>query len=245
MGRRPRYNSLRCITLAVLIPSGTLGSVDWAHAQGLMLTWGSCGEPRLGNRAFACNTDAGSDVLSVAFRPYFPLSQVARAEVYMELCTPQLTLPAWWQFLGAGACRAGSLAMASTAPVGSCTSLWDPAARLTTSIYLQAVGAYGMKFDPSVTLVDTALAQDMVLGQDYELFRLVIDHAHAIGPGACAGCDAPAIISTDFIWLWTATGQGLGGASYTSATWQSSAVSCYTIVPTRRSTWGSLKSLYR
>lgn len=249
--RRPLSRVLFRAGLLVIIVTRVMGGPATVHAATLALTWGSCGEPKIGNRAFACNTDAGADTLSVSFTSEYGLSKVAKIEVFMSLCTDQLATPPWWQVLGAGTCREGSLSMARPAAGSSCNSLWDPAAGLIQHIEPDDAGlhtSFGFKFVPIVTLADTALARDLVAGREYELFRLVIHHANTTGPGACAGCSLGASFAIEFIWLFGASGvpsDNLGTSSHASVTWQVPTTTCYTITPAQRSTWGALKALYR
>jgi len=251
VSNRPSLRVLFRAGLLVIIVTGVMVGPATVHSASLTLTWGSCGEPKIGNRAFACNTDAGADTLSVSFISDLGVSKVAQIQVFMSLCTDQLATPPWWQVLGAGACREGSLGMARTAAGSNCNSLWDPAAGLIQHIEPGGGGlhtSFGFRFVPIVTLADTALARDVVAGREYELFRLVIHHANTTGPGACAGCSLGASFAVDFIWLFGVSGipgDNLGTSSHNSVTWQVPTTACSTITPAQRSTWGALKALYR
>jgi hypothetical protein len=247
--RRRSVPALLRFGLLALFATGVSANLETARAAGLSLTWGSCGQLKVANRTFACNTDAGADTLSVSFTPTFSLTKVAFAEVSMSVCFNQVASLPWWQVFDAGTCRGGALTMAGPSPAGACNSIWDPAANLVQHIEPLEGGGLttlsGARFTPMVTLADSALARDMVAGQEYELFRLVLHHTHTTGSSACAGCQIGARLAADFIWVFTTTGDGQGMSTGSSATWQVPTTVCEAVVPVQRSTWGALKSLYR
>jgi hypothetical protein len=101
-------------------------------------------------------------------------------------------------------------------------------------------------------------AQDLSGGTEYFDFNLNVNNAKTVGTGACAGCTVPVCIVLNSInvvakgaleqrFISTPTGPG---SNY--VTWQGGGVpttpkgtGCPAATATRKSTWGSVKSLYR
>ena len=79
---------------------------------------------------------------------------------------------------------------------------------------------------------------------EYEYFKVVISHAKTVGAGSCGGCSDGATLYLASVKLDQHT--GVGDYTYTQplgrayVTWQGGSP-----VPTRKSTWGAVKSLYR
>jgi hypothetical protein len=93
-------------------------STTAAHAaQGVNLRWSSCfGDGGTVNRNFACDTNAGTNVLVGSFELGTPLAQVSGNEMTLWLRFGSLGLPAWWAFTKEGFCRQASLALGTALP---------------------------------------------------------------------------------------------------------------------------------
>ena len=116
-----------------------------------------------------------------------------------------------------------------------------------------------------IAAVAGANAQDLLGGQNYFAFSLSINHAKTIGTGSCDGCATPVCIVLNSIMV-AAPGAFIGDTfvsdqrfiTATTApgsnfiTWQGGGgvvggggIGCPAATPTRQSTWGNVKSLYR
>jgi len=222
-----------------------LGGAKDTLAQGLGLTWDECGAG-VSNKTFACDTNVGAETIVVSFTPTFDVPKVVQAQVRMNVCFQGLTMPDWWRVLGSGSCRPGALSVRVEAPGLDCAPAWDPAGGASVKIIQRGVTVLnGFEFVPFVTLEDSSRALDMVVGQPYELMRVILDNSRTVGAGACGGCSIGASVAAYVAWLYTIDGQIINVGSAPSITWQVATTSCRAITPARRATWGAVKTLYR
>jgi hypothetical protein len=234
-----------------------------AQAGSINLRWNACwGDGGVMNRTFACDTNAGSDLLVGSFVLPQDFPRVLGCQIFVDLAVAGGSLPPWWQVRNAGSCRLGGIGFSPTSPAPSaiCTD-WSSG---------QAIGGIASytvdPFGPgsarliAATAVATEYAADLFAGLEYSAFRLTLSHAKTVGTGACAGCDLGACIAFKFIRL-TTTGLGLQldlSSSFSDdrlVTWQGGAgvvfepsrgaLNCPLATPARPSTWGAVKGLYR
>jgi hypothetical protein len=250
---RPAGGASAFALLAVLLTSPALA------AQGVSLKWDHCaanGGAAL--RTFACDTNAGTETLVCSFVLDAPLPQVTGNEVVIDVLTEADPLPAWWQFRDAGTCRTNLLGM-NTVANPSDLSCPDWAAGQS----IGGVGAYSselgtvnpalmdrhrrIKIALAVPMEDIA---DLVAGTEYFSCNVTIDHAKSVGTGSCAGCGGSACLY--FMYVNLTRPFGLGDLMLTTPTqpgsnmvqWQGTGADC-NVLPTKRSTWGQVKGLYR
>jgi len=237
-------SSLCCAALA-LIACALLGGLDRAES-GLFTAWDGCDDGKVLNKTFACNTNVGAETLVVSFQDIYNFPRVVHADISVNVCFREFhVVPDWWQ-LGTGGCRLGALTLAPTSPGAGCTPLWNPAG-ISTQLKGPAQGnlVNGFNFTVSVFVSDSARAPDIVAGEEYQLFRLVLDHSRTAGSGACGGCLTAAGIGADWVWFYSTDGANWGQGSVTHATWQDATLFCYAKSPVQNRTWGSIKTLYR
>jgi hypothetical protein len=241
-----------------------------AHsAQGLNLMWSQCFGEGLGtqNRSFACASNTGTNVIVGSFVLQNDMSNVIGTEIIMNLASDSPSLPDWWKFRNAGSCRPNAMAanfLANPADV-VCVD-W------TAGLSVGGVGAYcvstnqcvGAPSAPDVAIVKMIHAvapTDATFlggGVEYYDFTLTINNTKTVGTGSCAGCNVPVCIVLNSInvvardnveqrFLSTPT---VPGSNF--ITWQGGGspstpqgIGCPAATPTRRTTWGSVKSLYR
>ncbi len=231
---------------AALLVAVLLACLARPACAALILSWDDCGAGRGTHRTFACDNNAGADTLVVSFVPNFNFPSLAEARISGFVCFRDNTPPDWWQVLGAGSCRLGGLAGATVSPQGGCEPAWDAEGGSTVTLTrIPYTTLNGFTFGLSVTVGDSARARDLVIGHEYALARLVLDHSQTTGPGACAGCSRGAEIAIDFVWFFTTDGRNLGESSGDYVTWQDPTITCLAVVPVVNRTWGSIKSLYR
>src|SRR5689334_18428099 len=86
-------------------------------AGGVNLRWTRCyGEGSgLDNKTFACNSNAGTNLLVLSFELPNDLPGVSGMTLDLNIVSDGATLPAWWMFRNAGTCRQNSLGFNLTA----------------------------------------------------------------------------------------------------------------------------------
>jgi len=236
--------------------------------QGINLRWTQClgdgGDP---NRAFACNTNTGGWGMHGSFELGSDMPQVIGTEIYMKLAADGASLPAWWQFAN-GTCRQSALSMVFLVPASDVACV-DWASGQSQG----GIGAYctvtslscgsppagaNVAFIKAVHAVRSELATDLTGGIEYYDFTLNISNAKTVGAGSCAGCSTPVCIVLNGIRVVDSgdlhsrflNTPASPGSEY--VTWQGGGspevggvIGCPAATPTRRSTWGAVKTLYR
>lgn len=229
---------------------------------GCNLRWDHCfGDGGALNKNFACDTNAGSNVLVGSFTPAWDIGNVSGLEIVIYLAADAASLPAWWQFKNAGTCRQASLTMNATLPssAANCTD-WGQGLE-AGGLAAYNIGALG----PNTVRILAAFAvapqnlQYLNGLQEYFGFSMPINHAKTVGTGSCSGCSTPVCIVFNQIRMTTPVLTNdrvlMGPSNFTDshyATWQGGgnpssffATGCPAATPVKRSTWSSIKSLYR
>src|SRR5262245_24323021 len=188
-------------------------------APGVSLSWTTCsGDARVNNKAFACNANAGSNLLVVSFELGADLNTVTGNEVVVDFLTQQPVLPAWWDMKNAGTCRPSSLLFNTTADINNVVCQ-DWAAGASVG----GIGAYGNgtiatdgSVDPSLQAAHRrciiALAVpgtapvDLVSATEYFSCNIIINNLKSTGTGACAGCTEPMCIVLNSVKVVTPIG---------------------------------------
>jgi hypothetical protein len=233
-----------------------------ASAAGFNVSWNNCAGEGTGanNKAFACGSNIGTNVLVISFVLGADLAQVNGNEIVLDVLTQAPTLPDWWAFKDDGSCRQFSLGFNSTANAGDVVCVDWGAGQSAGGI-----GSYNQELvpiDPALieqhrrlkvaVAVPLAAVADLVANTEYFSCNLTIDNEKTVGSGACAGCTEPMCIVLNVLRVTSHIGIGendvvLGtGASPGSniVTWQGPGPNCQA-VPTRNATWGAVKALYR
>ena len=240
-----------------------LTCVTTSQAGDINLRWDHCwGDGGTMNANFACDTNAGSHRLVGSFIPTTDLADIVLLEIVVDIGGAGDAMPAWWQFKNAGACRINSLGIVLAQP--------DAASPCIDWAYEQALGgitSYTDLFTGSarvrIASAIPASLGDLSAGQEYFAFMLTINHLKTVGTGSCAGCGLGACIALKGITLMNSSGftyflgpgRGSIGSDDRLVTWQGGAgvvtrvnpdaLTCLRATPTRNSTWGEVKSLYR
>ena len=229
------------LALSLLAVSATL-----AGAAGLNLRWTACaGDGGVQNRTFACDTNAGGHDIAGSFVLDSDLEQVNGNELVVDITFIGPTVPEWWKFKNAGSCRMLALSIAAQDGV-SCPDQFLGQASMNIAAY-QAPTFLGPDRARilCVNAVPPGYEVNLVAGQEYGIARWRITNTKTVGTGACGGCTTQATIvfgdaniwvtgSTQTVRLTAGTGPGSN-----CITWQ------WGLVPTRKSTWRAVKSLYR
>jgi len=226
-----------------------------AFAAGVRLSWQTCGGDGLvQNRTFACAANTGNSSIVGSYQLDADILQVNGDELVVDLIAQTApTLPDWWTFVTAGTCRQASLSIAAHDGT-ACPDMFGLQASMNIAAYQldRANGGnpQGTARILCVNAVQTSLIVDLTAGQEYGIARWTINNAKTVGTGACAGCTVPVCIVFNSANITTEG--GISDTKLTTAlnpgenmiTWQGVGADC-NAVPTRNTTWGAVKSLYR
>jgi hypothetical protein len=213
----------------------------------------------------------GVERLVMSFELAEPRTDVSEIEFIVALESASPTLPVWWEFQSAGACRISASSLVLVKPSGStaCTE-WDPD-DVTGTYFAYGLGSGQARFVCSVAARSPGPV-DLEAGVEYYLATINVNHARTVGTGSCAGCDVPVCLSFDWARLGSGTtsqglllNRGANSAGSQVVGWQngyaanyrhaqlidgvfySSSMDCvpYDVTRSGRSTWGAVKALYR
>ncbi len=233
-----------------------------AAGQGVNIRWSACyGDGGVINRNFACNTNLGSNVLVGSFEVGNPVLRVSGNEIVVDIASASSALPAWWAFRNAGTCRQTSLSFNTTIAATAVNCFDWSNGQSAGGIGAYNIGARGPNTARIVaaTAVPVSGLADLFPATEYFTYNLVINNAKTVGTGACAGCAVAVCIVFNSVNLTTPIAANnvfltgpTNGFDSDFTTWQGGGgvivqgvPGCGAATPTRNSTWGGVKSLYR
>lgn len=245
-----------------------------AAAPGPHLSWDRCyADGPVANKTFACDGNAGFETLMLSYETPTLLTPVAGIEIVMQLAATGSVYPAWWEVAGTGRCHAGSVFPSFFGLPGStCTDPYQGQAAGGVAALQLGVPAAGSARLKLALAVPPGYEWTASPGVEYFAMRLDVSHSRTTGLTTCAGCADKVCLLLGSMRLvgpvgapdytMTAGSAGPGGGP-ASVTWQGAYVANYLVsfdrvvwsyqlgcvtdvsVPTRRSTWASVKGLYR
>ena len=235
-----------------------------AHAAGVNLRWNACaGDGGVSNRTSACNSNTGSQSLTASYVVGAAVTGINSMDSRVVIAAASATVPGWWQFFQAGTCRPTAITENALIPA-TAVACSDPFSGTAASgIATYTPGALGPSTTQFIAYAATTSANAaLAVGQEYFAFNLVVRTVSTTGAGSCSGCLVPVCILLQDISLYTGTGgvppatvvltAPANGIDSNFATWQGGLGAgplpgggCPAATPTRNSTWGSVKSLYR
>ena len=240
----------------LLIASLALAERSWA--AGVNFSWNACtSEGGVQNRTFACNTNAGTLALYGSFALTADQSNFIGIEATVDVHAASTSLPDWWQFLNASACRQNAMTAAFNFSGDPGNACHDPWAGLATG----AVAAYHTFWTtppvPSgneneaqallVAAVPSTSPQHLVGGTEYYGFKMSISLANTVGSGSCSGCGVPVCLTLSQV---KSVGSDNSSQVLTDAissatiTWQS-AVACPGAFASQNVTWGRIRTVLK
>lgn len=240
-------------------------SITPTSAAGLNLGWSSSTAindcPSSGsssaNKNNLCTSNAGASVLIGSVVAPAGLSQVVGQSLIVDYQLTTSPLTDWWNFSTCRSTPSSSVSLTmSFDPLlddGICNDLWVQNASSAFS-YQADTPAPGQGRVTMVGAVATSLGGPMAAGTEWYSFRLVVDNRHTVTGTlpVCSGCTDGACFAFQFCQLNNAVGQGTDANLFTNdpngrqmVTWNIASNPPCTGVPTKRSTWGQLKSQYR
>jgi len=236
----------------ILVCAMLLATATAASAAGLNLRWQNCaGDAGTQNRTFACTNNTGTSVLAGSFILDADLALVNGDELVVDLASASPSLVDWWRFGAVGTCRQLSLSIAAQDGAG-CPDMFSLAASMNIAAYQMGLHGANSARILCVNAVQAAAITDLAGGQEYGIAKWTINHQKSVGAGSCAGCTTPVCISFNSAKITTETigvqalltGEAAPGSSF--CTWQGGAgTNCPGATPTKNTSWGSVKSLYR
>lgn len=245
---------MRALLLALL----ALVAVPVAAAPGVSIRWNSCfpdAASRI-SRSFACDTNAGFELLVGSFQTYEAVPEVTGIEIVVDLHTgrtwpyrpPAVPLPEWWKFRNAGSCRINALSMNFFQyPENEACPDWSGAQAVGgIGTYSVDHGGPGTARILAASAVPAASAAFIAKEVEYFMFNLVVRHDRTVGADACTGCDVPIELVLTSVKLTTPISANdrtlYGPANFTDSNF---VIWTPDVVPVAKTTWGAVKSLYR
>ena len=220
-----------------------------AQAAGMAVRWGSC--EGYSNRNFACDNDAGAEVLVVSFSAPTGVGPLSGVAAKGHISAAEGAVPPWWQMVNRGACRNSSLS--GSFMVGDETECDDPwLGQGMGGIAAYRLDAQGVEFQVAVAVPASAV-QAIAGGRTYAAFKLFINHQRTTA-GNCNGCRTPMCITIESMKLGqpnmrapheielTDGMPGLGGAANV-VKWQGGTPRCGAGAA-KPSTWTDVKKHY-
>ena len=225
-----------------------------AGPGGINLGWNDCGgSPGTLNRVFACNTNAGLNTLVGSLVAPSCVTAMSANEIVIDIQSAGLTLPAWWG-MRTGFCRAASSLGGNfdfTAGPFTCFDYWQGGAIGALQEDAPAGNRARIKGVFALPAGDARIT-GIPEGTEVYSFKANINNAKTTGLGACAGCQEGVCIVLNSIKINQPVTEVCGGkflslpAPRNTATWQAGIPGdCLNATPSRNTTWGSVKALYR
>lgn len=222
------------------IPAGVIG---------MNLGWNQCATTSATlEQRFDCADNQRRFALVGSFRNDLAIPDFVGVSATLTLVAGASPMPAWFRF-GPGECREGALGMRDVGPIAGCLNPYAGAFQGGGFVVEPAAGTDRCR-------VRLDWARDTPTGVAattfYTAFVLDIGSARSVddGEAACPGCETPAYFVLERVELYSLAG-GRVRAIYSPdersfAGWQGGS-SLYGggVTPSRRSSWGAVKALYR
>lgn len=224
-----------------------------ASAAGINLSWTDCGTFGAQNAVFACNSNSGSNSAVASFIAPTGINQFLGISAQIDITTDQAALPDWWKH-GTGQCR-GTTGLATNFDFTSNTNCVDFYVGSAAGGFAYDVG-FGtpnrarLRVQCAVPIDQAAAVSDV---DETYAFKANFLRAKTTGTGACTGCNFPACIVLNEIQLFQPP-EAANDPVITNPidrqfiTWQNpleGPPGCPASTPTKSTTWGQVKSLYR
>jgi hypothetical protein len=206
------------------------------------LAWDGCGTAGTQDNAFACTSNSTLHQLVSSFNAPPNINNFigATTEIIVGGSAP---LGDWWA-MQAGGCRSGALSSEdpSALVLGDCsTATFDGSVNLGLANYEPNWGGNPTRGKITVDMARTDAGVALTPGTEYQANVIQIRSTKTTGTGACAGCTDPVAIITSRVFVAEPTAAVEIPGNAVCATWRSG--TC--ITPTRKQSWGEVKSLYR
>jgi len=228
------------LTASVAMAAGV--SVSWKN-----FCWGETGSAS--NLTWTCATNTNVNIrMTTSFKLDTPMAEFVGVGVYMEGMTEAAAVPDWWK-MSDGDCRSNLVTLSADGSVlgnAGADVCFDPWLGLGGG----GIGLYSWENNRMHVNAAYAVPVSVPLAAATEYFAVQfrIAAGKTTGTGSCAGCSIPAIwafnlleVAEPLVSTWLDTPYAGGNQCIT---WQTSTLGCG-LVPSRNTTWGQIKSLYR
>ena len=254
------FGVVRTLATAAVVVAAVAFHVSPAGAQnggGMNLSWNDCGPAGTASKTFACtsNTLTGARLIVSAVAG-IDLPLLNGEETLIVMQTNQASLSPWWH-LETGGCRGPSALVSShdfSAGPFTCIDPWAG----------QGIGSLAFTANDDapnralIHVIGSVPGTASITGTDeYDIAMITLLGDKSTGTGSCAGCTNGACIVMTSVKLTQSVGAPGGDVTLTRpllrnyVTFQAGGTlsgNCPPVsdpVAVRRSTWGSVKSLYR
>jgi hypothetical protein len=156
----------------------------------LRLAWNACAsEGGLQTRTFACNTNTAGRALEASFVAPPGVERMTGFEAELWVVGNQGTVvPDWWHFDPDG-CRWPLTGLSFD--IGTCLPLEATITGCPVMDYLPSATVGRIRVVGALWGSEQQQELALVAGQEYSLFRLLVNSSHTVEPGSCAGCSEP------------------------------------------------------
>jgi hypothetical protein len=245
----------------ILLLTGVLLALTASFASaapGLDMAWGGC--PLTPSNPSDITVDCGDDgalnFFYLAFKAPAGITQLVAETFILDVQTTDPVLPDWWH-LEAGGCRDGSFAFSSTRNFVSttlCKDYWGTTAQAGNTTWYPGVTNAARSRLIGFFARGTASAGLLTPDVEYFVGSGFIDSNHATPVnGLCNGCILASSMTFNYLLLQqpaAGTTSPNAGDFVIEAANQRRTISTQGGIPgdptpTRRATWGQVKSLYR
>lgn len=223
--------------------------------EAVNLSWDQCSADGAADKAFACNTNTGTNVMIASFLAPDSISLFTSAVTIIDLISATNPLPEWWRLRNQSGqtnqCRNGSISVSADFSANTgCTDFFAGQASGGIGTYLVNVSSPDRVRLSIVFSIPTDFQGPLNPGEEYYASRISINNAKTVG-SACTGCNEPVCIVLNGVQVIQPAGT-IGGNVWAtnegtrrSITWQGGAGANCLAVPVRNRTWGQVKALYR
>jgi len=265
---------LVCTLPALVAVVLSIRSADAQAFGSVALRWNNCyGDGGTAARNFACTSNSGSDELVISIFPPYEFINATEVDIDLQVTSTGANTPNWWTFATGGCRGTGGMQLSLIRPATS-TNCLDPWLGQAFGGYLFEPVYLGPNSGRLRIACGLEGGVTMPANSEVFVASMVILHQKTIGAGACAGCPTGACIGILRVKVWNQTSSPdtdlllplpnttsdvvgwqmdasmpenvlyEGPAGFES--WQKHFTGCSAAVTgTRRSTWGTVKSLYR
>lgn len=224
-----------------------------ASAQGINLAWNDCGLNGASTASSTCSVNSGVPFTMVAsFIPPSGVNELLGISSQVDITSNTPSLPDWWKH-GTTSCRTTSGLSVSFDFTGgpfSCIDFWvgQAAGGFSYDIGFGAPNRARLRVQGAVPFDNRG---PIDANTEYYAYKVNVQRSKSTGTGSCAGCSEPMCIVLNNVQLFQPPDAAndpdiTNPASSNFVTWQSAVVpGCPLSTPTRNSSWGAVKSLYR
>jgi hypothetical protein len=235
-----------------LVPARVLA----APIEAISMAWSDCpaGVLAQSDNAFNCSTNLDSQSLYCAFSVAQTIDLVVGLELVVDLQHSAVTLPDYWRLGPIPDCRHDMLtAILDFSQATVCENPQFAGTAVQDFLPGEPRGLSSEARIKTVVFVPSPQTRTLSIDSTYLAVRLVLSNDRTVSVGSCSGCTLPACLVLNSVLVRRVAGAPGGDIVLATpaaghgnwVTWRGGSGADCTLVPARRQTWGSIKSLYR